>query len=71
MLHGDKLFFCNDSCDLTLIDDRSASNLTYMSDDTFFYMVTEQKKVDGNHIKHSKVIMIDTLFGSFASTEVY
>lgn len=45
--------------------------MCYLNDDTFLYMTTEEKQLGNRTFQHSKIIMIESRFGTFQKTEIY
>lgn len=66
MLHGTKLVVWR-GIDQTPIEvvDTNAHNLTFENDEVIYYMTTQDITVDYREVKHSKIIQLQVLFGSF------
>ena len=63
MMHGDTLYcFSNDK--LKIVSE-NAFHLQYFSDDQIYFMSQERIKVKNKSVLHSKVHMLECLFGSF------
>ena len=69
MLHGTSLYGWTGD-ELMLID-INAYNLYYMSDDSLFFMTTNDIEFNNKTIKHSEIFMIECKFGNFAKSQVY
>jgi len=70
VLHGTSLYGWIEGDELKLIA-HNASNLYYLSDDDVFYMQTHEITLFNKHIEHSKVYMLQSLFGSYKVSEIY
>ena len=71
MMHGTDLWGWTGS-DIKLIS-KTASNLYYLSDDQVFFLYTSEKPliVGDREVEHSKVQMIDCLYGSYKINPIY
>lgn len=52
-------------------EENPAYNFYYMSDDSLFYMETEEITVNDKTIEHSQVYMIECLFGGYKKVRVF
>ena len=69
MMHGDTLYcFSNDK--LKIVSE-NAFHMQYFSDDQIYFMSQERIKVKNKSVLHSKVHMLECLFGSFKCSQVY
>ena len=69
MLHGKILLAWNGHKIETIAE--NASNLYYMSDDQVYFMKTDCLDINGRHIEHSHVYLLEALFGSHKVSQIY
>ena len=61
MMHGKTIYCWTDNGDNILETiSINASNLYYMSDDTFFFLKTKEMKIGGKKVEHSNIYMIES-----------
>ena len=71
MLHGTDLWSWTGKGQSLELVSNNASNLYYMSDDNLCYLSTEDIIVQNKEIKHSKIWLVESLFGNWNKTNIY
>ena len=73
MMHGNSLWSVTPNLATPQKIDDNAHNLYYLSDDSFFYMVTEEIQINERNasVQHSQVYMIESQFGNYTKTAIY